>query len=73
MRGIERISVVDTGSGSGAARVSNYVTELMATSSEMLRNTSGIDVESMIRGLVSQRKPGITIEEANGTPLNTEE
>lgn len=73
MRGIERISVVDTGSGSGAARVSNYVTELMATSSEMLRNTSGIDVEAMIRGLVNERKPAITIEEANGSTHAVEE
>src|SRR5690606_33350624 len=42
MRNISKLTVVDTGSGSGAARVSNYVTELLATSSEMLKGVSGI-------------------------------
>lgn len=51
---IEKISVVDTGSGAGAARVSNYVTSLMATAPEMLKTASGIDLDQMISRLTSK-------------------
>lgn len=50
---IDKLTVVDTGNGEGAARVSNYVTQLMATAPEMLKSVSGIDVESLIKGLTS--------------------
>lgn len=49
---IDKLTVVDTGKGEGAARVSNYVTSLMATAPEMLKNVSGIDVEKIIKRLV---------------------
>lgn len=52
---IEKLTVVDTGKGEGAARVSNYVTELMATAPEMIKNISGIEIEQLIKGL-TQRK-----------------
>ncbi len=52
---ISKLTVVDTGNGSGAARVSNYITELLATSSEMLKGVSGIDLESLIRGLTQDK------------------
>jgi flotillin len=48
---IDKLTVVDTGNGEGAARVSNYVTQLMATAPEMLKSVSGIDVEALIKGL----------------------
>jgi flotillin len=54
MRGIDKITIVDTGSGSGAARVSNYVTELMATSGEMLKTSSGIDVQELIKRFMKE-------------------
>lgn len=50
---IDKLTVVDTGKGEGAARVSNYVTELMATAPEMLKSVSGIDVEQLIKGLTA--------------------
>ncbi len=50
---IDKLTVVDTGHGEGAARVSNYVTSLMATAPEMLKSVSGIDVEGLIKGLTS--------------------
>ncbi|OZB90654.1 flotillin [Paenibacillus sp. XY044] len=52
---IDKLTVVDTGKGEGAARVSNYVTELMSTAPEMLKNVSGIDVESLIKGLTGPK------------------
>ncbi|WP_325176573.1 flotillin family protein [Paenibacillus alkalitolerans] len=52
IRSIDKLTVVDTGNGEGAARVSNYVTSLMATAPEMVKNVSGIDVEKMIQGLM---------------------
>ncbi|WP_134701372.1 flotillin family protein [Ammoniphilus sp. YIM 78166] len=51
---IDKLTVVDTGNGSGATRVSNYVTELMATAPEMLKSVSGIDVEQLIKGLTQK-------------------
>ncbi|CAM2846678.1 flotillin family protein [Paenibacillus sediminis] len=51
MSAIDKLTVVDTGRGEGAARVSNYVTDLMSTAPEMLKNISGIDVENLIKGL----------------------
>jgi flotillin len=53
---IDKLTVVDTGKGEGAARVSNYVTELMATAPEMLKSVSGIDVEQLIKGLTTGKK-----------------
>jgi flotillin len=55
MRGIDKITIVDTGNGDGggAARVSNYVTQLMATTPEMLKSVSGIDLEALIRKLTT--------------------
>lgn len=63
--GIDKLTVVDTGSGEGAARVSNYVTSLMAQSGEMLKNVSGIDLEKLIRGVVEKYGAGTP---ADGTP-----
>ncbi|MET3210133.1 UNVERIFIED_CONTAM: flotillin [Paenibacillus sp. PvR008] len=53
---IDKLTVVDTGKGEGAARVSNYVTELMATAPEMLKSVSGIDMEQLIKGLTTGKK-----------------
>lgn len=52
---IDKLTVVDTGHGEGAARVSNYVTSLMATAPEMLKSVSGIDIGQLVQKLT---KPG---------------
>ncbi len=62
IKSIEKITVVDTGNGQGAAKVSNYVTELMATAPEMLKNVSGIDVEEIIKDLTKKKQKQITKE-----------
>ncbi|MVP00878.1 flotillin family protein [Paenibacillus lutrae] len=54
IKNIDKLTVVDTGHGEGAARLSNYVTSLMATAPEMLKNVSGIDVEQLIKGLTTR-------------------
>ena len=51
---IDKLTVVDTGHGEGAARVSNYVTSLMATAPEMLKNVSGLDIGKLVQGLTSR-------------------
>jgi len=48
---------VDTGTGEGAARVSNYVTSLMATAPEMLKSVSGIDLDQLVKELISKKAP----------------
>ncbi len=65
LRSIDKLTVVDTGNGEGAARVSNYVTSLMATAPEMLKNVSGIDLEKMIKGLVGQNHDNPVLPLAN--------
>ncbi len=55
LQNIDKLTVVDTGKGEGAARVSNYVTELMATAPEMLKSVSGIDLEELVKGLTRSR------------------
>ncbi len=49
---IDRISVVDGGGGQGATRIAGYVTELMASSNEMLSNVAGVDLNALARRLV---------------------
>lgn len=57
---IDKLTVVDTGHGEGAARVSNYVTSLMATAPEMLKNVSGIDIGQLIQRLTKPGQPAQT-------------
>ncbi|WP_282935283.1 flotillin family protein [Paenibacillus sp. RC67] len=54
IKGIDKLTVVDTGHGEGAARISNYVTSLMATAPEMLKSVSGIDLEKLVKGLTQR-------------------
>ncbi|MED4600786.1 flotillin family protein [Paenibacillus validus] len=54
MKSIDKLTVVDTGGGKGATRVSNYVTELMATAPDMLKNVSGLDVEELIKNFTKR-------------------
>lgn len=72
---IDKLTVVDTGKGEGAARVSNYVTELMSTAPEMLKSVSGIDVEELIKGLTkkpaSAQKPVAVEQELVPVPVET--
>ncbi|HZG87667.1 flotillin family protein [Paenibacillus sp.] len=74
---IDKLTVVDTGHGEGAARVSNYVTSLMATAPEMLKNVSGIDVEAIIKGLTQKPKPttapAAALEVASGKEAKADE
>ncbi|MFJ3330838.1 flotillin family protein [Enterococcus sp. NPDC086594] len=52
---IDKISVVDTGSGEGggANRVTNYATNLLSTTQETLKETLGLDVKSLIENFAS--------------------
>ncbi|MEL7564545.1 MAG: flotillin family protein [Dehalobacterium sp.] len=54
LKSIDKLTVVDTGNGTGATRVSNYVTSLMATAPEMLKNISGLDLEQLVKALVQK-------------------
>ncbi|WP_417632360.1 flotillin family protein [Enterococcus faecalis] len=48
---IDKISVVDTGAGgenSGANRITNYATNLLAGTQETLKETTGLDVKELI-------------------------
>lgn len=51
---IDKITVVDTGNGDGANRVSNYVTQLMATAPNMIKDVSGLDLVDIITNITSK-------------------
>ncbi|GCL70128.1 flotillin family protein [Paenibacillus sp. JMULE4] len=59
LKSIDKLTVVDTGNGEGAARVSNYVTQLMATAPEMLKNVSGIDLENLVKHLTKRTESNV--------------
>ncbi|MBE9388840.1 flotillin family protein [Vagococcus salmoninarum] len=59
---IEKISVVDTGQGgegSGANRITNYATNLLASSQETLKETTGLDLKEMLENMT--KKPSHNI------------
>ncbi|EDU1459776.1 flotillin family protein, partial [Salmonella enterica subsp. enterica serovar Java] len=58
---IDKLTVVDSGNGNGALQLSQYVTQLMATVPEMLKNVSGIDVTQLVRSL-TEKNDGIPAE-----------
>ena len=68
---IDKLTVVDTGNGEGAARLSNYVTSLMSTAPEMLKSVSGIDVNNLIRGLTSKAMPSAPAAQSAVLPSKT--
>ncbi|CAH1053878.1 flotillin family protein [Paenibacillus pseudetheri] len=68
---IDKLTVVDTGNGEGAARVSNYVTQLMSTAPEMLKSVSGIDVEALIKGLTTRSSGSTGSKAVPVTPVTS--
>jgi len=54
LKNIDKLTIIDSGGGTGAARVGNYVGELFATSNEMLKGVAGIDLQEIVKGLVRQ-------------------
>ncbi|HCT95932.1 flotillin family protein [Vagococcus sp.] len=56
---IEKISVVDTGNGEskngGANRVTNYATNLLASSQETLKETTGLDLKNLLENFVGSQ------------------
>ena len=63
LKSIDKLTVVDTGNGAGAARVSNYVTSLMATAPEMVKSVTGIDLEQVVKGLVKNNTQTETMQQ----------
>lgn len=63
---IDRLTVVDSGGGDGAVKLSNYVMQLMATAPEMLKNVSGIDLTELVRSLTKGDEIGNVATVING-------
>lgn len=73
LKSIDKLTVVDTGNGAGAARVSNYVTQLMATAPEMLKNVSGIDLENLVKNLTTRTGQNLSAIPSVPAPTPTPE
>ncbi len=50
---IDRMTVVDTGSGMGANRVTNTVASLMATTPELVKSIAGVDLAALAQRLTA--------------------
>ncbi|WP_412068304.1 flotillin family protein [Rubrivirga sp. IMCC43871] len=53
MASIDRLTVVDTGSGEGAGRLSNTVAQLMSTTPELIKGIAGVDLQALARRLTA--------------------
>ncbi|MBM7659847.1 flotillin [Bacillus mesophilus] len=69
---IDKITVVDTGNGEGANRISNYVTQLMATAPEMVKDVSGLDLIDIINN-ITKKPPGNEKSQTSLLPPKTNE
>ncbi|MEN6324732.1 MAG: flotillin family protein [Syntrophomonas sp.] len=67
LNSIDNLTVVDTGNGAGAARLSNYVTSLMATAPDMVKSVSGIDLTQMIKDLTQKPVDTASLQAASAT------
>lgn len=60
---IEKLTIVDTGSGAGAARLSNTVAEMMATTPELVKSLTGFDLGAVAArlsaGTLAGRAPAL--------------
>ena len=56
---IEKLTVVDTGSGQGAGRVTNTVAQLMATTPELVRGITGLDLGALAQRFASDGRGGV--------------
>ncbi|MGE5416811.1 MAG: SPFH domain-containing protein [Acidobacteriota bacterium] len=65
---IDKLTVVDTGTGQGAARLSNYVTTLMATAPEMVKSVTGIDMNDLVKGMTDKTMSSQVVVEQMPVP-----
>ena len=52
---IDKLTVVDTGNGQGAGRLTNTVAQLMATTPELVKGITGVDLGEMASRLTAER------------------
>ncbi|MDR6227584.1 flotillin family protein [Desmospora profundinema] len=75
MNRIDKITVVDSGQGGdGAAKVSNYVTRLMAQAPEMVSQVSGLDINALMKQAIQPTetpRQDVTVE-TEGRPAERE-
>ena len=54
---IDKLTVVDTGTGQGAGRVTHTVANLMATTPELVKSIAGVDLQALAQRLTAERAP----------------
>jgi flotillin len=69
---IDKLTVVDTGTGQGAARVSNYVAQLMATTPELVKGIAGVDLAALAQRLTGSAHPSEPARLGDGAPVPSE-
>lgn len=57
MENIDKITVIDTGSGTGSANVAKTVTNVAGTGFEVLKDITGLDVTELLKNIMKKKKP----------------
>ena len=65
---IDKLTVVDTGSGQGAGRVTNTVAQLMATTPELVRSIAGVDLQALAQRLTATNDDPVVATSRLGAP-----
>lgn len=65
---IDKLTVVDTGSGQGAGRVTDTVANLMATTPELVKSIAGVDLAALAQRLTTEN-PTPAASSGDGAPL----
>ncbi len=52
---VDKISIIDTGNGAGANKLTGYATNLMTTLQHTLKESSGIDIKELLEGFAGKR------------------
>ena len=64
---IDKMTVVDTGSGQGAGRVTNTVAQLMATTPELVRGITGLDLGALAQRFAADGRGGAAPASGDGS------
>jgi len=67
---IDRLTVVDTGSGQGAGRVTNTVAQLMATVPELAKSIAGVDLSEVAKRLTAAPAASPVSAPVSSTPAS---
>lgn len=68
MASIDKLTVVDTGSGEGAGRLSRTVADMMSTTPELIKGIAGVDLHALAQRFTSAPSESVAQAAGDGAP-----